>query len=100
MKPSQIKHLRSALVGTITDAKEVREHYATDASIYRLTPGAVVYPFDTPDIQKTVAYAHEQALKSKAFGVAVRGGGTNSSGGSLSDGASLVMPAYFNRIKR
>jgi len=101
MKPAQIKTLRQRLSGTISDAKHVRDHFATDGSVFRLTPAAIVYPRDTEDVQTTVAYAAEQAgKKSKQFSLVARGRGTDLSGGALGDGAMLVFPAQMNRVLR
>ena len=101
MKPAQIKALREHITGYISDASHVRDYFATDGSIFTITPAAVVYPSNTADVQAVVAYAAEQAgKKGKRFSLVARGRGTDLSGGALGDGAAVVFPAQMNRVLR
>lgn len=101
MKPAQIKALRKHIAGSITDAKHVRDYFATDGSVFTITPAAVVYPQTVSDVQAVVAYAAEQAGKmGKRFSLVARGKGTDLSGGALGNGAMMVFPAHMNRVLR
>lgn len=100
MKPSHIKELRNRLQGSVTDNLEAREYFSTDGSVFRIMPSAVIYPDNTGDVQKTVAYAAQEAKTGKGFNVIARGKGTDQGGAALGDGAMIVFPAHMNRLKR
>ncbi|HUC20032.1 MAG TPA: FAD-binding oxidoreductase, partial [Candidatus Polarisedimenticolaceae bacterium] len=100
MKPHQTKTLRTRLDGSVTDAKDVRQYFATDGSAFSAMPAAVVYPRHSDDVQAAAAYAHEQAGAGKGFSLIGRGKGSNRSGGVLGNGAIVVFPAYMNRVTR
>jgi FAD/FMN-containing dehydrogenase len=101
MKPAQIKALRKHISGTVSDAKQLRDYFATDGSVFTITPAAVVYPRATADVQALVSYAAEQAGKpGKRFSVVARGRGTNLAGAALGDGAMVVFPARMNQVLR
>ena len=104
VKTAQIKKLRTQLLGTITDAKAVREHFATDNSVFTITPAAVAYPKTSQDVQEVVAYAASQATKkgkkATKLNVIGRGNGGDRSGGALGDGIMVVFPAHLNKLKR
>lgn len=101
MKPTQINELRKQLDGSVTDAKDARNYFATDGSVFTIMPSAVIYPKNTADVQATVAYAYGQAdKKGKKFSLIGRGKGTDQAGGALGDGAMVVFPAHMNRLKR
>lgn len=104
MKTAQIKKLRAQLLGTITNAQDVREHFATDNSIFTITPDAVAYPKTSQDVQEVVAYAVSQATKkgkkTTKLHVVGRGNGGDHSGGALGDGIMVVFPTHLNKLKR
>jgi FAD/FMN-containing dehydrogenase len=100
MKKAYLKDLHSKLLGSVTDAADVLDYYATDGSIFKITPEAVVYPKNTADVRKTLEYLTERAHAGKHIGLIPRGQGTDQGGGAIGDGIQLVMPAHMNRILR
>jgi FAD/FMN-containing dehydrogenase len=101
MKPAQITELRHRVAGGVIDAKAICNHFATDGSVFSITPSAVVYPQTVKDVQAVTVYAAEQAAKNgKKFSLVARGAGLSSSGGALGDGLALVFPTSLNRVKR
>ncbi|WP_339924598.1 FAD-linked oxidase C-terminal domain-containing protein [uncultured Cyclobacterium sp.] len=58
--------------------------YATDASIYQITPLAVVLPKDESDVQKVISWANKNKVS-----ILPRGGGTSLAGQTV--GASIVL---------
>lgn len=99
MKPTQVKELRQRIHGEITDNQEARDYFATDGSVFTITPSAVIYPRNTHDVQQTVAYAADEAdKKNRKFSLVARGKGTDQAGAALGDGAMVVFPAHMNHI--
>lgn len=70
-----------------------RARYATDASIYQITPMAVAFPKSEADIAAAlrVAAAHDVP-------VMARGGGTSQNGQPLGRGLILDMSRHFNGV--
>jgi FAD/FMN-containing dehydrogenase/Fe-S oxidoreductase len=67
--------------------------YASDASIYQITPLAVVRPRSTSDVAVCLQYAAEQSLS-----VHARGAGTGLAGETLGRGIVLDFSRYMRRI--
>ena len=95
-----LKDLSQKLLGTVTDNPDVLEHFATDGSIFQIVPAGVVYPNNTADVRKTVAFVAEKAAAGKAISITPRGKGGDSGGGAIGEGLQLVMPAHMNKLLR
>lgn len=100
MKKAYLRELQTQLLGTVTDNAHSLDYFATDGSIFRITPSAVIYPANTADVRKTVQFASERAALGKPIGLTPRGMGTGTEGGAIGEGISLVMPAYMNKLLR
>lgn len=96
----KLKDLQQRLEGHVTQAQDVLDYFSTDGSIFTIEPSAVVYPYNTKDVQQVVAYAKEQADQGKPIGVVARGKGTDQAGGAVGDGIMVVFPAHMNRLLR
>ncbi len=70
-----------------------RTLYATDASIFQVTPAGVVAPFDDEDVRLLVKYAHENGVS-----LIARGAGTGVAGESLGDGLVVDFSRRFRQI--
>jgi FAD/FMN-containing dehydrogenase/Fe-S oxidoreductase len=91
----------AALAGTgcradvsVTEAD--RAVFATDNSIYRLPPKAVLFPRDAADVATILGLAAEERFQ--AIVVTARGGGTGTNGQSLTAGIVLDLSRHMNRI--
>lgn len=73
-----------------------RAKYARDASLFEVTPEAVVYPKDVADIKALVHYATDGEGK---MSLTARGGGSCMSGGPLSESLVLDLTKYMNRVR-
>ncbi len=98
MKTAWLKDLQSHLLGSVTDAKDALDYFATDGSIFRIDPAGVVYPKNTHDVRQTLAFLTALAAKGHKVGLTARGKGTDQAGGALGDGLMLVMPAHLNKL--
>ena len=85
--------LRGELAGEVLTDPVSTQLYATDASIYRLRPLAVVRPRSLADVVATVRYAIENDLT-----LHPRGAGSGVSGESLGRGIVLDLSAHLRRI--
>lgn len=100
MKPAYLTDLAASLIGTVTDSAAARAYFATDGSIFTMTPQGVVYPKNTADVRKLVAVVDERAKAGKGGSLTARGMGTDQSGGALTEGLQVIFPAHMNRILR
>jgi FAD/FMN-containing dehydrogenase len=95
-----LKELSHQLLGTVTDSPDVLEHFATDSSIFQVTPSGVVYPNNTADVRKTVAFIAEKAAAGRPVSLIPRGKGGDTGGGAIGEGVQLVFPAHMNKLLR
>ena len=85
--------LRAALgVGKVKDDYSTRTAYAVDASIYRVTPQAVVLVESEEDIAATLQYAVRRGIP-----LTPRAAGTNLTGSAI--GAGIILDvSHLNRV--
>lgn len=67
--------------------------YATDASVYRKIPTAVIYPKSITDIKKIIAFATENKV-----GVIPRTAGTSLAGQCVGEGIVVDVSKHFTQI--
>ncbi len=90
---SRLKNLAASLEGDLRTDTMLLTAYATDASVYKENPVAVVYPKGAPDIRKVLLFASQEKT-----GVTIRGGGTSLAGQVVSSGIIVDVSKYMNRI--
>src|SRR5690625_4541363 len=73
--------------------RAVRAAYASDASLYRSVPEAVVEPRGAEDVARTLEVAGELGVP-----VTARGGGTSVAGNAIGPGAVVDFSARMNRV--
>jgi FAD/FMN-containing dehydrogenase len=70
-----------------------RSIYSFDASLYELTPAAIILPRSVDDIQKSLLFAKKNNLS-----ITPRGAGTNTAGSCLGSGIILDFSRHLNHI--
>ncbi len=100
-----MKHSVSAnsLFSELTDGLDGELHtdllrccmLATDASIFKQTPVAVVYPKSSADVQAVLRYCRDRGLS-----VHPRGAGSGLCGAAVGMGVVLDFSKYMNRLQR
>lgn len=96
---SKVAHyLQEHLVGEVLSSPDVRRHFSTDASIYKLAPALVVYPRNENDVRKTARFSWQLAERGRKVPITARGLGTDLSGAALGSGIMMAFPAHMNRI--
>jgi len=88
-----MKMLASQLEGDLFTDFSMRLMYATDASVYREIPLAVIRPRNSEDIKKVVNFASANCMT-----VIPRGAGTSLAGQVVGSGLVVDVSRYMNRI--
>lgn len=91
-------YLQEHLSGEVMTSADARKYFATDGSVFTVTPSIVVYPRNENDIRKTARFSWQLAERGRIAPITARGSGTDQSGGALGSGIMLVFPAHMNRI--
>ena len=85
--------LKKQLSGELYDSDLVKSLYATDASVYRELPHAVVIPKSINDIKSVIEFAH-----SKSLSIIPRAAGTSLAGQCVGDGIVVDVSKYMTEI--
>jgi len=80
------RYCRDHLHGSCHVDDKTRSRYATDMSLYRVVPQAVIRPADTEDVCRMVGFAAEHRVPLTA-----RGGGSGTAGAALGAGIILLL---------
>ncbi len=91
--------LRKIIKGEVLTDDATRVRFSRDASLFEIRPEVVVAPKDIEDIQNLVNYASEKRAHGEVVSITARSGGTDMSGGALSESIILDLSKYFTRIK-
>ena len=92
-KYSQLDSLAASLEGDLRYDKITRTIYATDASVYKEMPFAVIWPRDISDLKKIVEFASRENI-----GITMRAAGTSLAGQVVSSGIIVDISRYMKRI--
>ncbi|MDG5775316.1 FAD-linked oxidase C-terminal domain-containing protein [Haloarculaceae archaeon H-GB1-1] len=85
--------LRDSVDGEVRFDAYSRQLYATDASIYEVTPVGVVFPRSTADVATVVSHCAEQDVP-----VLPRGGGTSLAGQTVNEAVVLDFTRYMDAV--
>ncbi|HUS26271.1 MAG TPA: FAD-binding oxidoreductase [Nevskiaceae bacterium] len=96
---SKVAHyLQEHLTGEVMTSSDARRYFATDGSVFTLTPALVVYPRSENDVRKTARFTWQLAERGRVIPITARGAGTDQSGAALGSGIMLAFPAHLHRI--
>jgi FAD/FMN-containing dehydrogenase/Fe-S oxidoreductase len=97
MEQVRVEKFRRALAaqvkGDVLADKLSTGLYSTDASIYQITPVAVVLPRDETDVRRAAAVAAEHGVN-----IVPRGAGTSLNGQAIGPGMVVDFSRYMNHI--
>jgi len=91
--PPLAEALRPRISGTVHTDEMTRALYATDASMYAMSPVAVLVPETKADVQTALTVAHEQGVP-----VLPRGGGSSLAGQGVNEALVVDFTNHLNRI--
>lgn len=91
-------YLQEHLAGEVLTGQDVRDYFATDGGIFKLTPSMVVYPQNTQDVRKVTRFVWQLAEKGHILPITPRGRGSDQGGAAIGKGIVLVFPAHMKRL--
>ncbi len=89
----KLKELNKLILGNIFNDFTYRTIYSTDASVYKETPLAVVFPLNANDIKQIVIFADKNNIP-----LIPRAAGTSLAGQVVGNGLVVDVSKYMNRI--
>jgi len=92
-RPALVSDLRERVDGDVRFDEYSRQLYATDASIYEVTPVGVVYPRSTADVAAVVEYCAHRDIP-----VLPRGGGTSLGGQTVNEAVVLDFTRHMDTV--
>lgn len=92
------QYLQEHIDGEVLTSAKARDFFATDASIFKVTPLMAIYPQNKNDVRKVARFAWQLAEKGHILPITARGRGTDQSGAAIGAGVSLVFPAHMNKL--
>lgn len=101
-----VKELRQLVRGEVEDSEEALLRCSRDWSLFQVTPKAVVFPKDERDVESLVSFVSLREMSrrdttnhTERLSLTCRSGGSDMTGGPLSDSIVLDMQKYFRDIK-
>ena len=92
-RPGLVSDLERLVEGDVRFDSYSRQLYATDASIYEVTPIGVVFPKSTDDVAGVMEYCAEREIP-----VLPRGGGTSLAGQTVNEAVVLDFSRHMNDV--
>jgi len=92
-RPGLVEDLRGLIEGDVRFDDYSRRLYATDASIYEVTPVGVVFPRNTSDVAAVVTYCADREIP-----VLPRGGGTSLAGQAVNEAVVLDFTRHMDGL--
>lgn len=92
------EELRKIVKGEVKDDAETLKKFSRDASIFEVRPEVVVAPRDSEDIKNLVKFASDVKKAGRMISLTARSGGTDMSGGPLTDSIVVDMAPHVNQI--
>ncbi len=91
--------LKEIIKGDILTDDASRVRFSHDASLFEVRPEMIIAPKDVEDIQNLVNYVSGRKKEGNAISITARSGGTDMTGGPLSESIIVDFSKYFTRIK-
>lgn len=85
--------LKKLVEGEVLEKDWQRSMYASDSSLYEISPLCIVIPKSESDVVAVMKYAYEKRIP-----VTARGGGTSLAGQSIGDGIVIDFSKYMNNV--
>lgn len=84
--------------GEILSDEKTLERYATDESIFHITPQIVLLPRSVKDVQIAVRVIKQESAEFPSLSLTARAAGTGLGGGSLTDSVVIDIKEHLNEI--
>ncbi len=86
-------------IAHISNDQKTLKTYATDASIFEVTPSLIIFPKNTEELKGLVCEIVAQNELGNSISISPRAAGTCMSGGSLTQGVMIDMKMGFNFVE-
>jgi FAD/FMN-containing dehydrogenase len=93
------KEIRTFFSGDVESSARVRNEYSRDASLFHIKPEVVVFPKNVNDVCKLVSFVAKKKQEGIDISLTARSGGTDMTGGPLSESIVVVFTRYMNNLK-
>ncbi|MEM8687755.1 MAG: FAD-binding and (Fe-S)-binding domain-containing protein, partial [Pseudomonadota bacterium] len=93
VRPGLERRLKSSLQGEVMFDRFSRGRYATDASIYQMTPLGVAVPHTLDDVRAAIGLARDEGVP-----LLPRGGGTSQAGQTVNEALVLDNSKHLNKL--
>lgn len=90
--------IREQTRGEADDLPDLLDLYSRDASLFKIKPQAVVFPKNTEDIKNLVKFVKEEKIRGENISLTARSGGTDMTGGPLTESVVVNMTKNFNHV--
>ncbi|TSC55460.1 MAG: putative oxidoreductase [Parcubacteria group bacterium Greene0416_39] len=87
------EEIQSIVKGEVVDDEATLVRYSRDASIFEVQPRLVVFPKDREDLKNLVVFSQKNGVS-----LTCRGGGSDMTGGPLTESIVVDMQRHFNKI--
>src|SRR3972149_1190666 len=98
MDKNLFEELKKSVKGEVVQDEQTLQNFSHDASIYEVTPRAVIFPKNTEDIKNTVKFVNKHKKENSKLSITARSAGTDMGGGSLNESIIISFTKYFNKI--
>ena len=90
--------LKKIIKGDVAVDEETLKTYSRDASLFIIRPQVVVFPKDSEDIKALVRFVNERKKENPNLSLTGRSGGTDMTGGPLTESIVVSFTKYFNHV--
>jgi len=90
------QELQAIIQGEVGDSEGLLGEYSKDASLFEVKPRLVVFSKDTEDVKRLVKFVKDHPEEN--LSLTCRSGGTDMTGGPLTQSIVVDMARHFNRI--
>lgn len=93
-----IEKLKQNFSGDVLTDDESKKKFSRDASIFEATPEIIVQPKNTADIEQLVQFVTAAKQAGLDMSLTPRAGGTDMTGGSITESILIDFTKYLNKI--
>ena len=90
--------IKAQFSGEIDESPKTLNAYRHDASIFDITPKAIIFPKTAEDIEVLMRWATAEKQKDSSVSLTARSAGTDMSGGAVNDSVIVDFTRYCNKI--
>lgn len=94
-----VDEIKKIISGDAAADEKTRDEYSRDYSIFAIKPEMAVFPRSALDVSNLVRFVNDRKKKNPGLSLTGRSGGTDMTGGPLTQSIVVVFSKYLNRVK-